>query len=66
MIKLRVKEVLEREDKSIYWLAENTELTYTALHRLVNGETEGIQFSTLDEIMGALEIDDFNEIFEKN
>ena len=65
MIKLRVKEVLERENKSIYWLAENTELTYTALHRLANGETKGIQFSTLDEIMEALEIEDFNEIFER-
>ena len=64
MIKFNLKSILEEKEISIYWLAQNTDLTYTTLHRIVNNKTEGIQFHTLKEIMLALEINDFNKVFK--
>jgi putative transcriptional regulator len=64
MIKFNIKNLLEDKEKSIYWLAENTDLTYTTLHRIANNKTEGIQFHTFEEIMLALDITDFNDIFK--
>ena len=65
MVKMRLKELLNERDESIYWLSENTSLTYTGFYKIVNGRTQGIHFDTLDEIMDALEIEDFNLLFEK-
>lgn len=63
MIKLRIKEILDAKNKSMYWLAENTDITYAAIYKIAKGNTEGIQFHTLEQIMLALDIKDFNEIF---
>jgi len=64
MIKLKVEDILAHKDKTMYWLAKQTDLTYNAIYKIVNGNTEGIKFHTLEEIMSALDIDDFNEIME--
>jgi len=64
MIRLKVKEIIKSKNKSIYWLSNETSLAYPTLHSLVNEKTSGIQFNTLEEIMNALDIKDFNEILE--
>ena len=64
MIKIKVKDILDKKDKSIYWLANKTNLTYPTLHRIANHQTDGIQFYTLEEIMKALNITSFDEILE--
>ncbi len=64
MVKLKIKEILDARDKSMYWLAKKTDLSYTAIYKMAQGETNGIQFNTLKEIMLALNINDFNEILE--
>ncbi|PTV98621.1 DNA-binding Xre family transcriptional regulator [Halanaerobium saccharolyticum] len=64
MIKLNIEKLLEKNNKSMYWLAENTDITYAAIYKIAKGNTEGIQFHTLEEIMLALDINDFNEIFK--
>jgi DNA-binding Xre family transcriptional regulator len=63
VIKLNIENLLEENNKSMYWLAENTDITYAAIYKIAKGNTEGIQFHTLEEIMLALEINDFNDIF---
>ncbi|MGM0496039.1 MAG: helix-turn-helix domain-containing protein [Bacillota bacterium] len=65
MVTIQLKKLLNDKDKSIYWLAENTNLTYPAIHRIANNKTAGIKLETLEMIMEALEIDDFNKIFKK-
>lgn len=62
MIKFKIEEVLENKDKSIYWLAEEADLSYPTVYNLVKNRTESIRFSTLSKIMKALEIEDFNKI----
>jgi putative transcriptional regulator len=64
MIKLKIKSILDNRNKTMYWLAKNTDLTYPTIYRMVNEETEGIQFHTLEQVMLALDIKDFNDIFE--
>ncbi|MFW6015115.1 MAG: helix-turn-helix domain-containing protein [bacterium] len=64
MIKLKIKEILEKNNKSTYWLSKNTSLTSPAIYKIVDGKTNGIQFDTLEEIMKALNITDFNKILE--
>jgi len=64
MIKLKIKKILDEKGKSMYWLAENTDLTYAAIYKIAKDNTEGIQFHTLEEIMMALEINDFNDVFQ--
>ena len=64
MIQFNLEKILQDKNISIYRLAEDTSITYSALHRIVNNKTNGIQFNTLEEIMNALDIKDFNEILE--
>lgn len=64
MINLKVKEILAERNKSIYWLANETSLAYPTLYRIANQQTDGIQFHTLEEIMKALNIEDFNQIMD--
>jgi putative transcriptional regulator len=64
MIKLKIKDILDNRNKTMYWLAKQTDLTYPTIYRMIKEETEGIQFHTLEEIMIALDITDFNDVFK--
>jgi len=64
MINIKIENILHKQDKSIYWLAEKTGLSYTTVYNLVNNKTASIHFNTLEEIMKALEITDFNKVLE--
>ena len=64
MIKVKIEEVLEDRDLSIYWLANESGLSYSATYRLVKDRTTKINFHTLAKVMIALDIEDFNEILE--
>lgn len=57
MIKVKIDEILKEQDKSLYWLAQATELTYPTIHKLVNGNTKSISFDTLERICRALNVD---------
>jgi len=65
MVKVKIKEILEERDQSIYWLSDETGMSYSSLYNLVNHKNKGLQFKTLDKIMEALEIEDFNKILER-
>lgn len=64
MIRIKLEDILKTKDKSMYWLAKKTDLTYTAIYKIVNQQTEGIQFHTLEEIMKILNINSFDDILE--
>lgn len=64
MINLKIKEFLEEKDQSIYWLSKETGLTYPGLLRIVKNETGSIHFETLEKIMQAFNVSDFNKILE--
>ena len=54
MVKNRIADVLSEQNKSIYWLAQETKVTYQTMHKIVNNKTESIRFETLEGICDAL------------
>lgn len=54
MIRNRIAEVLSEQNKSIYWLAQETKVTYQTMHKIVNNKTESIRFETMEGICTAL------------
>lgn len=62
MIRHRINDILSYKKKSLYWLAQETGISYQSLFNITKGKTLSINFDTLEKIMNALEIKDFNEI----
>lgn len=54
MVRNRIAEVLEQQEKSIYWLAQQTKVTYQTMHKIVNNKTESIRFETMEGICTVL------------
>lgn len=54
MIQPKLSEVLEGKGKSLYWLAQETGVAYSTLHKFNKAQTKGIDFRVLDEICAAL------------
>lgn len=53
MVKLRIKEILDERDISVYSLIQPTGLTYLTLLRVVNGKSDP-KLSTIQKISSAL------------
>lgn len=54
MIYLRVKEILEEQGKTKYWLVKNMERNYKVVSDMVEGETISIRFDTIDKLCKIL------------
>jgi len=54
MIQFRIKDILNEQNKSIYWLAEETGITYPSLHKIVNNKTISIKLEFIELICKAL------------
>jgi putative transcriptional regulator len=55
MIKCRVAEILEKSDRTPYWLAKEAGIRYATIWQMVNGEIARLNLETLDRICEALE-----------
>ena len=47
---IRLREVLDAKQKSIYWLNKETGIASSTLSRICNNKTASIEFSVLDKI----------------
>lgn len=54
---IKLREVLDRRNKSIYWLNKQTGIASSTLSKICNNKTSSIDFSTLDKICEALNCD---------
>lgn len=63
MIKIKLADTLKEKEKSIYWLAEKTGITYPTLHKIATKETQSIKLEVLEKIVIALDIT-FNDLLE--
>ncbi|EOR27393.1 putative transcriptional regulator [Clostridium sartagoforme AAU1] len=57
MVKIKLQEILEKEERSLNWVATKTGISYSTLHKLNNGETKSISFDVLERICLLLKID---------
>ena len=54
MVYIKVKELLKKQGKTKYWLVKNMECSYQSISALMNNETTGIKFNTLEKICNLL------------
>lgn len=55
MIQVRLDEILNEREQSLYWLQQQTRIAYTTLWRLRTGKANSITFPILDAICDALD-----------
>ena len=65
MLRLRINEILEKENKSMYWLAKQTGISANNIQKMCNGETNSIRFTSIETICKALNCS-INDLFESN
>ncbi|WP_211266282.1 helix-turn-helix domain-containing protein [Andreesenia angusta] len=51
---MNLKELLEKEGKSVYWLKHETNISHGTIYKMVNNETKMISFDNLEKICKAL------------
>lgn len=54
-IEVQIDELLEKHNRSFYWLSKQTGVSHTTLWRLKKGKALGINFVTLEKICQVLE-----------
>ena len=55
MIRLNVLEILEKQDRSKYWLFTRMNMSYQNFNRMVNNETSAIHFDNIEKLCNILE-----------
>ena len=50
MIRLRVKELLEKKGKTKYWLYKQLGMSYQNFSRMINNETKSIQYDNIETL----------------
>ena len=50
MIKIQIKKLLKKNNKSKYWFVNNMKGGYQSLSKLINNESTGIKFETIDKM----------------
>ncbi len=63
-IVFKIDQILQSQEKTVYWLSKQANISYNNLSKIVNNETNSIRFDKLIDIMNALNIDDISEIME--
>lgn len=69
MIRLRILEILEKQNHTKYWLYKQMDLSYQNFNRIVNNETSSIRFDNLEKLSIILQCpigDLFEVINEEN
>lgn len=63
MIKLRVKELLEENGKTKYWLYKQLGMSYQNYSKMINNETKSIRYENIETICLLLNCTP-NDLFE--
>lgn len=55
MIKTNLPELLWMQKRNLAWLARETNLQYSTLHRFANGKTASVSYDLLNKVCTALD-----------
>lgn len=50
MIKIKLQNILDKQERSLNWVATKTGIAYSTLHKLNSNNTTSISFKTLDAL----------------
>lgn len=64
MVRLRVLEILEEQNRTKYWLFKQMDLSYQNFNRMVTNQTSSIRFENLDTLSTILNCT-VGDLFEK-
>lgn len=64
MLRLRIKEILQEQNHTKYWLYKQMDMSYQNFNRIVNNETTSIRFDILDKISRILSVS-VGDLFEQ-
>lgn len=54
MVYLNIRELLEKSGKSTYWLVQKMESDYQTINAMLDNETKGIKFKTIEKLCNLL------------
>ena len=63
MLKLKVKELLEQQGKTKYWLYKQLGMSYQNFNKMINNETKSIRYENIETICLLLKCTP-NDLFE--
>lgn len=63
MIRLRIKEILEEQQRSKYWLSNRMNLSYQNLSNMIDNATSAIRFENIEKLCKFLNCTP-NDLFE--
>lgn len=63
MIKLKVKELLEKNGKTKYWLYKQLGMSYQNFNKMINNETKSIRYENIETLCLLLDCSP-NDLFE--
>lgn len=55
MVYLNIEKLLKKNKKSKYWLVNKMESDYQTINAMINNETKGIKFSTIEKLCTFLD-----------
>ena len=50
MIRVKLQEILNREERSLNWVSIKTNIAYTTLHKFCNNKTSSVSYNVLDSL----------------
>lgn len=53
-MKVMIDDILKKQNRTRYWLAKETEITYPTIKKLCDNKTESITFYNLEKICKSL------------
>lgn len=65
MVRLRILEILDKQQHTKYWLWKQMDMSYQNFNRIVNNETSSIRFDILDKISQILDVP-VGDLFEQS
>ena len=54
MVKIQLEQILEKQGKTLYWLAKQTGISYNALAKINKNEVSRLELDTIEKICGTL------------
>jgi len=54
IIRVILREILDKQNRTVYWLSKHTGITNNNLAFMINNKTNGIKFDVLDKICEVL------------
>jgi len=64
MVRLRILEILEEQNRTKYWLFKQMDLSYQNFNRMITNQTSSIRFENLDSLSTILGCT-VGDLFEK-